>query len=105
MLILYIALLSHPFTTTTIVNSFIQHIYKLHGAPFDIISDRDLIFVNHFWKEFLAKLGQQEHLSSTHYLQSDGQIEVFNKYLETSMRCVEIHNPLAWNQFMPIAEW
>ncbi|GAA0148587.1 hypothetical protein LIER_07986 [Lithospermum erythrorhizon] len=38
--------LSHPFTTTTIAQFFLDHIYKLHGMPTHIISDKDRIFLS-----------------------------------------------------------
>ena len=40
--------LAHPYTTTSIAHLFLDHIYKLHGLPNSIISDRDKIFVSKF---------------------------------------------------------
>jgi hypothetical protein len=37
--------LSHPFTTRTIVQLFIDNVFKLHGLPLVIITDRDMIFI------------------------------------------------------------
>jgi hypothetical protein len=36
--------LSHPYSTLSIVRAFLDNIYKLHGLPSSIISDRDPIF-------------------------------------------------------------
>ena len=48
--------LSHPYTASTLAQLFLDHVYKLHGAPSEIISDRDPIFVSNFWKKFLKVL-------------------------------------------------
>ncbi|GKG61218.1 reverse transcriptase, partial [Tanacetum coccineum] len=33
--------LQHPFTSSTIAQVFLDNVYKLHGLPKSIISDRD----------------------------------------------------------------
>jgi len=33
--------LSHPFTTPQVAQAYMDNIYKLHGLPESIISDRD----------------------------------------------------------------
>jgi hypothetical protein len=38
--------LSHPFTTKNIVQIFLDNVFKLHGLPLAIITDRDMIFTN-----------------------------------------------------------
>jgi hypothetical protein len=41
--------LHHPFTTSSVAQLFLHQIYKLHGMPAAIISDRDKIFTSQFW--------------------------------------------------------
>jgi len=43
--------LSHPYTALSVAQLFLNHIYKLHGLPTMIISDRDRIFTSTLWKE------------------------------------------------------
>jgi hypothetical protein len=38
--------LSHPFTAKTIVQIFIDNVFKLHGLPLAIITDRDRVFTS-----------------------------------------------------------
>jgi hypothetical protein len=48
--------LSRFFTTKTIVQLFIDHIFKLHGLPLAIITDRDQIFTSQLWQELFVAL-------------------------------------------------
>lgn len=70
--------LTHPFTVVTIAQVFFQHIYKLHGLPAAIVSDRDKIFTSNFWKELFKQVGVNLHMSSSYHPQSDDQIERVN---------------------------
>lgn len=40
--------LSHLFSATTVARVFLDNIYKLHGLPSSIVSDRDKVFVSQF---------------------------------------------------------
>ena len=41
--------LSHPFKYSTVATTFMETVQKLHGNPNIIVSDRDPIFIGHFW--------------------------------------------------------
>ena len=43
--------LSHPFKASTVATAFVETVQKLHGIPKIIVSDRDPIFIGHFWKK------------------------------------------------------
>lgn len=64
--------LVHPFSAATVAQTFMDYIYKLHGLPVNIISDRDPIFTSRFWKELMSKLGVQLNMSTAYHPQSDG---------------------------------
>lgn len=42
--------LAHPYTAQSLVPIFLDNIFKLHGFPASIISDRDPIFISSFWR-------------------------------------------------------
>lgn len=44
--------LAHPYTAKVVAEKFVEGIVKLHDMSWSIISDRDSIFIRHFWKEF-----------------------------------------------------
>jgi transposase InsO family protein len=73
--------LSHPISTLTIAHVFLDNIYKLHGLPTSIISDRDPVFTSRFWKEISSLLGIQLNMSIAYHPQMDGQTERVNQCL------------------------
>lgn len=64
--------LNHPITASSLAQVFIDHIYKLHGLPTYVVSDRDTIFTSNFWKELMSTLGIQQQMSSAYHPQTDG---------------------------------
>jgi hypothetical protein len=49
--------LSHPYTASVVANMFSNHVFKLHGLPRTIVTDRDPMFVSYFWKAFFLLQG------------------------------------------------
>lgn len=43
--------LSHPYTIAKVASLFMQHVFKRHGMPVTIVSDRDGNFNSLFWFE------------------------------------------------------
>ena len=61
---------------------FRDHVWKLHGLPESVISDRGVQFVVGMIRELNNLLGIQTKLSMAYYPQIDGQIERMNQELE-----------------------
>ena len=74
--------LSHPFSASIVVSTFVDMVQKLHGNLNIILSDRDPIFTTKFWTELFSSLGIPLAHSSSYHPQSDGKIEMVNKCLE-----------------------
>jgi hypothetical protein len=49
--------LQHPFTTSMVAQIFMDQVFKLHGMPHSIVSDRDPTFTSNFWQELFKIQG------------------------------------------------
>jgi hypothetical protein len=47
--------LTHPYSAITVAKSLMENVYKLHGIPATIVSERDNIFLDQFWKELFKQ--------------------------------------------------
>ncbi|GJW00651.1 ribonuclease H-like domain-containing protein [Tanacetum coccineum] len=66
------------FTADSLASIFLHEIYRLHGLPNSIVTDRDPLFLSRFWKELFAQLGTRLVYSSAYHPQNDGQTKVVN---------------------------
>lgn len=80
-------------------------VYRLHGMPESIISDRDKIFTSHLWQELFKLSGTQLMMSSSYHTQTDGQTERVNQCLKTFLRCFVQSCPSQWSSWLAMAEF
>ncbi len=60
----------------------IDHVFRIHGLPTDVVSDWGPQFISKFWREFCRLLGASVSLSLGFHPQSIGQTERANQELE-----------------------
>lgn len=97
--------LTHPYTTKNVAKTFLDNVFKLHGLPESITSDRDIVFISTFWQDLFKLQGVSLNMSITYHPQSDGQTEVVNNNLKTYLRCVCGDMPHLWVQWHSLAEF
>lgn len=97
--------LGHPYTALSVAQVFLDYVFKLHGLPLILISDRDKVFMSNFWSDFFKLQGVELHMSTTYHPQSDGQTEVVNRCLETYLRCMCGDQPTEWSKWLSLAEF
>jgi hypothetical protein len=84
---------------------FVEVVFKHHGVPDVIVSDRDPRFVSDFWKSLFSLLGTHLNISTAYHPQTDGQTERMNRQLEQVLRhFVNVHHT-NWDKLLPLAEF
>ncbi|GJY84780.1 ty3-gypsy retrotransposon protein, partial [Tanacetum coccineum] len=97
--------LSHLFKAAQIAQVFLDSIYKLHGLPQTITSDRDKVILGHFWKELFKRLGVTLQLSTSYHPWTYRQSEVVNRCLECYLRCMTSEQPREWVNWLALVEF
>jgi hypothetical protein len=97
--------LKHPFTASSVAKLFLAQVYKLHGMPQAIVSDRDRIFTSIFWQELFKLAKVDLRMSTSYHPQSDGQTERVNRCLETFLSCYTNACPKQWSSWLDLAEF
>ncbi|GMF57216.1 unnamed protein product [Phytophthora fragariaefolia] len=60
---------------------FVDMVFRHHGMPIDIVSDRDPRFTAGFWQEVFTLLGIQLSMSTADHPQTDGKTDRVNRVL------------------------
>lgn len=84
---------------------YLHYVWKLHGLPTTIISDRGPQFVSEFWKHLNHRLQIKSLLSTAAHPQTDGQTERFNAVLEQYLRSYVSYLQDDWSTWLPLAEF
>jgi hypothetical protein len=84
---------------------FLTHVWKLHGLPDTIISDRGSQFVSAFWDELMKRLKIEARLSTAFHPETDGQTERKNAIMEQYFRSYTSYLQDDWAKWAPLAEF
>jgi len=97
--------IKHPFTALQIAQVFMNHVYKLHGLPKIIISDRDRVFTSAIWQQLFKLTDTKLMMSSSYHPQTDGETERLNQCVEAFLRCTIHSCPRQWSKWILVAEF
>ncbi|XP_051531975.1 uncharacterized protein LOC127427993 [Myxocyprinus asiaticus] len=100
----FIPLPKFPSARETAV-AVINHIFRIHSLPVDVVSDRGSQFVSRFWAEFCRQLGATVSLSSGLHLQTNGQAKRTNQELEKTLCCMASRNLCSWSDNLVWVEY
>ena len=92
-------------TAPETAKTFLDHIFRLHGLPRVIVSDRDPKFVSKFWRTLFKQLGMHLALFTAYHPQTDGQTESANRTLEDMLRTFVNYKQDNWDDCLPAAEF
>ena len=84
---------------------FWDNVWKLHGLPESVVSDRGPQFVAELTKELNKMLGIKTKLSTAFHPQTDGQTERMNQEVEQHLRFFIEHRQKNWPEWLVMAEF
>ena len=84
---------------------FRDNVWKLHGLPESVVSDRGFQFVAELTKELNKILEIETRLSTVFHPQTDGQTEQMNQELEQYLRFFMEHRQKDWPEWLVSAEF
>jgi hypothetical protein len=84
---------------------FVRDVWKLHGLPDSIVSDRGSLFVSEFWKAVCCRLQIKLNLSTAHHYETDGQTENANSFMSQYIRQYVNFAQDDWDEWLPLAEF
>ena len=74
-------------TSNQVAQLFFKYIFKYHGLPEIIVSDRDPRFTSGFWQELFKILGTQLRMSTSAHPQTNGHTKMLNQGIEDYICC------------------
>jgi len=84
---------------------FQDNVWKLHGLPESVVSDRGQQFVAELTRELNRMLGIKTKLSITFHPQTDEQTERMNQELEQYLQFFIEHRQKDWPEWLAAAEF
>ena len=86
------------------VELFKHEVFRLHGLPYELVSDRDTRFTSHYMREVCRLMSVKQSMSTAYHPQSDGQTERSNRTLEEMLRhyVVPVHDD--WDTLLDYVE-
>ena len=86
-------------------NLFLENIYRLHGLPRIIVSDRDTRFMSAFWQTLWRRLGTKLNMSSGQHAETDGLTERINAIATELARAFCCFDGSDWVSHIPMMEF
>jgi transposase InsO family protein len=97
--------LSPQFDAIELAKVYLHEVYRHHGLPRILISDRDVRFTSLFWTTLMERLGVKLNLSSAYHPETDGQSERTIGTFEELIRPYVSYLQTDWDQFLDPLEF
>ena len=83
---------------------FFEYVFRYHGLPKALVSDRDSKFTSGFWRHLFSLLDTSLNLSTSFHPQTDGQSERVNQVMQTMLRAT-VDKYAEWSTKLPYIEF
>ena len=97
--------ISSDYSAAQVAELFFREVFRLHGLPKTIVSDRDSRFMGAFWQELFRLVGAELATSTSYHPQSDGQTEIVNKWIERYLRNYVVGQQRTWIKWLHLGEY
>jgi hypothetical protein len=94
--------LSHPYIAHSVAQAFIDNVFKLHGPPVAIVTDRYKIFTSKLWQDIFKSMKVFLHFSYAYHPKRTAKQRV-NQCVENYLRCMTFQEPTKWAAWLPLA--
>ncbi|MCO5563938.1 hypothetical protein L7F22_017590 [Adiantum nelumboides] len=84
---------------------FVAQIFRLHGMPETIVSDRNPRFTSLFLKAIWANIGMRLQFSSSFHPQTDGQSEIANSMVLDLLKSYISDQKTQWERCLPLVKF
>jgi Chromo (CHRromatin Organisation MOdifier) domain len=91
-------------TSKETADLFLREVFRHHGLPSNIVSDRDPRFTAKFWEALQKALGVQLLMSTAEHPQTDGQAEAAVKVIQKLLRPF-VFQGQDWEELLPSLEF
>ena len=92
--------ITSSFSATQVADIFFKEIFRLHGLPKSIVSDRDSRFMGDFWQENFMLVGTQLTPSTTYHPKTNRKIDRVNQWLEGYLKNYVGEKQKAWTKWL-----
>jgi hypothetical protein len=92
-------------SAAVVARIYFDSVWRLHGAPMKIVSDRDPRFQDAFWQELMRLMGVKVARTTPYNPRSDGQAEHSNRVIEDMLRSFVDANVEDWDLFTTNVEF
>uniref|UniRef100_A0A670J9K7 Gypsy retrotransposon integrase-like protein 1 n=1 Tax=Podarcis muralis TaxID=64176 RepID=A0A670J9K7_PODMU len=96
---------SHAVSAEETAKLFVEHVFRLHGAPLRIVSDRGRNFTSRFWRKLMSLLDVEVSFSTARHPETNGQAERANSILQQYLRCYVDDRENDWVDKLALAEF
>lgn len=93
------------YTARNVAELVFSEVYKHHGLPKAIISDRDSLFTSIFWKHLQELIGTKLKMSSAYHPETDGSTERANRTITQMIRQCISPTQKDWVARLPAIEF
>ena len=88
-----------------IARLFVDHVWRLHGMPLKLFSDRDTRFTSAFWRELTRLTGMMSGMTTAYHPAGNGQAERSNATMEEILRAYVGDLGADWDLHLSAAEY